>query len=173
MFFFLLFFLLFLFLVFRYFWTIYSFAPWVPVFQKDFQRIFDVLDLKPKEIFYDLGCGDGRVVRFAAKHFGVIAIGVELQFPLFLYCKIRQFFSSQEKVLFKNKNLFDEDLSNADVIYVFGVPRTLAHAVKEKFQKELKPGARVVSYMFRIDGMIPEKVSKVHDKDNSIYLYRF
>lgn len=160
-------------LVVRSWLTIRSFAPWVPAFKKDLPRVFEVAQLQPGEVFYDLGCGDGRTVVYAAEKFGVEATGVELIFPLFVVCKLRQFFSHSKKIQFKNKNLFHEDLSRADVVYVFGIPGTLANKVKEKFQKELKPGARVVSYVFKIEGLTPEVVSKPNPKDNSIYLYRF
>lgn len=153
--------------------TIISFAPWVPAFKKDLARVFEVAQLQPGEVFYDLGCGDGRTVVYAANHFNVQAVGVELIFPLWVVCQIRKIFSKSKKITFKNKNLFHEDLSQADVVYVFGIPGTLAHRVKEKFQKELKPGARVVSYVFKIEGLTPELVSKPNPKDNSIYLYRF
>jgi hypothetical protein len=166
-------FLVFLFFVIRSFWTIVSFAPWVPVLKKDYKRIFDLANLKPGEIFYDLGCGDGRIVGYASSHFSGVAIGVELQFPLFVVCKIRQLLLRNKNLFFKNKNLFDEDLSKADVVYVFGIPRTLAHKVKEKFQKELKPGARVISYLFSIEGFVPESVSRPLKSDNSIYVYQF
>ncbi len=160
-------------LVARLVFTIRSFAPWVPAFTKDIPRIFRVANLQPGEVFYDLGCGDGRVVVYAGKHFQGEAIGIELLFPLFVVCKIRQFFSGSKNVKFKNKNLFHENLSRANVVYVFGIPGTLAYKVKEKFEKELMPGARVVSYAFKIQGLIPELVDKPSPKDNSIYRYRF
>lgn len=153
--------------------TIHSFAPWVPAFKKDLPRIFRLAKVQPGEVFYDLGCGDGRTVVYAAEQFKAQAIGVELIFPLFVVCQLRKFFSQSKSIKFKNKNLFHEDLSGADVVYVFGIPRTLAHRVKEKFQKELKPGARVVSYVFKIEGLTPVAVDKPNAKDNSIYLYKF
>jgi cyclopropane fatty-acyl-phospholipid synthase-like methyltransferase len=54
--------------------------------------IFKLANLQPGEKFYDLGCGNGKVVIYAAKNFPIEAIGVELAFPLYLICKIRQFF---------------------------------------------------------------------------------
>lgn len=160
-------------LVIRSWLTIRSFAPWVPSFKKDLARIFAVAGLREGEVFYDLGCGDGRVVAYAAKKFPVRAIGVELIFPLFVVCKIRQLLSGNKRMQFKNKNLFQENLSQADVVYVFGIPGTLAGRVKEKFKQELKPGARVVSYVFKIEGLVPAKVDKPTPKHNSIYLYTF
>jgi len=34
-------------------------------------------ELKPREVFFDLGAGDGRAVMMAAKDFGARAVGVE------------------------------------------------------------------------------------------------
>jgi len=56
-----------------------SFAPFVPCKKKELPRIFEVIALKDNEIFYDLGCGDGRVVFYAAQNFPVQAIGIPFQ----------------------------------------------------------------------------------------------
>ncbi len=69
--------------------SVKSFAPWVPCRSKDLKRIFNLADLKPKEVFYDLGCGNGKTVIYANKNFQAKSIGIELALPLFLICKIR------------------------------------------------------------------------------------
>jgi len=154
-------------------WAILSLAPWVPSRKKDLKRIFKIANLKPNEIFYDLGCGDGRIIFYAHRNFNVKSIGIELALPLFLICKIRQIFHSNKNILFKYKSLFKEDLSKADVIYVFALPRTLEKKLKQKLEKELKPGARVISYCFSIKGLKPKVIDKPDQKANSIYLYQF
>jgi hypothetical protein len=50
-----------------------SFAPWVPTRSKDIKRGLDLAKMKPNEIFFELGCGDGRVVFFANKNYKVNA----------------------------------------------------------------------------------------------------
>jgi hypothetical protein len=45
--------------------------------------------------------------------------------------------------------------------------------LKDKFQKELKPGARIVSYIFPIEGIKPNIISKPKEKELPIYLYKF
>jgi len=154
-------------------WAILSLAPWVPSRAKDLKRIFKLANLKPGEIFYDLGCGNGRIVFYANKNSQAKTIGIELALPFFLICKIRQIFHTNKNIIFKFKSLFKEDLSKADVVYVFGLPKALEKKLKQKLEKELKPGARVISYCFFIKGLEPKIIDKPDKKTNSIYVYQF
>ena len=150
----------------------FSFAPWLPSRQKDLPRIFALAGLRKGELFYDLGCGDGKLVFYANQHYGARTIGLELIFPFYLICKIRQILAGNRQVIFKFKNLFHENLSQADVVYIFGTPRTVNGQLKEKLAKELKVGAKVISYAFAINDWQPLKVDKPTEKDVSIYLYQ-
>ncbi len=148
-----------------------SFAPWVPSFKRDLKRVFKLADLKPGEIFYDLGCGTGKVAAYAAANYQVKAIGLELVLPFYLICKIRQLFGGNKKLIIKYKNLFKENLRLADVVYIFGVPKTINGKLKEKLAEELKPGARVISYAFKINDWTPAAIDKPGEKDLPIFLY--
>ncbi len=152
-----------------------SFAPFVPCEKKELPRIFEVIALKDNEIFYDLGCGDGRVVFYAARNFKSKAIGIELSLLFFLYSWVKRIFSrDKSNITFKLKNLFHEDLSKADAIYVYGMPRVLEKRLRYKLEKELKEGARVIAYGFPIKGLNPESIRRPDEKHKkSIYLYRF
>ena len=152
-----------------------SFAPFVPCRKKELPRIFEVINLKDGEIFYDLGCGDGRVVFYAARNFPVKAIGIELSLFFFLYCWLKHIFLVDKRnITFRLKNLFYEDLSNADAIYVYGMPKVLEEKLRYKLEKELKKGARVIAYGFPIKGLEPESVRQPDENHKkSIYLYRF
>lgn len=149
-----------------------SLAPWVPCWSKDLDRIFRIANLKQDEIFYDLGCGNGKTVIYANKNFKATAIGIELALPLFLICKIRQLFNRDKNIIFKWKNLFQENLSKADVIYFFGMPNSIKNKLKTKIEKEAKSGARIISYTFPVHGWMPELTDKPDKKDLAIYLYR-
>lgn len=45
----------------------FLFAPWVPTKPKDVARIFDLVAPSPKDVFYELGCGDGRLTLYFAE----------------------------------------------------------------------------------------------------------
>ena len=148
-----------------------SLAPWVPAHGRDLERIAQLADLKPGEHFFDLGCGDGRTVCYLARKEGVRATGIEMALPLYLVCKIRQLFQKNPKINFRYGNLFKTDLSKADVVYVFGMPKRL-DKLRIKLEKELKPGARVISYVFPIQNWQPGIISEPSKADMEIYLYQ-
>jgi len=147
-----------------------SFAPWVPVWKKDLPRIFKLAELKPGQVFYDLGCGNGKVVLYANKKFKAKAIGLEISLFLYFVCKIRQIFNYNQNLVFKFKDLYREDLSQADVVYFFGTPDKV-QKLKAKLERELKPGCRVISYVFPILGWQEIVKDKPNPTDIAIYLY--
>lgn len=145
-------------------------APWVPTWQKDFKRIERLLDLKDGETFIELGCGNGRVCRDLAIKYNVKIIGVELSLLQVCIAWIQTKLSGLKNISIKFGNAFNQDLSNADALYMFLMPETYAK-IRPKLEKELKPGARVVTYVWPIAGWKAEKVDEEEGRQK-IYLYR-
>jgi len=54
-------------------------APFVATPLPVVKQMLTLAELKPGEIVYDLGCGDGRVIIMAAQDFGAQAVGVEMR----------------------------------------------------------------------------------------------
>lgn len=160
-------------IAFIFLWTVaiagLSFAPWVPSKRTDLERIFKLANLKPGEIFYDLGCGTGKVAIYAANKYRAKAIGLEIALPFYLICKWRQIFNPG--ATFKYKNLYKEDLSRADVIYFFGTPKTINEKLKAKLEKEAKPGTRIISYVFSINSWVPNIIDKPTERSVPVNLY--
>lgn len=148
-----------------------SLAPWVPSRKKDLSRIFALADLKPDETFYDLGCGTGQLVIYANQHFKCKAIGIEIGLPMYLICRFKKLFKNNKNIIFNWKNLFKQNLTDADVIYLFGLPGTLKEKLTNKLKRELKPGSRVLSYAFPINGWPVIKTNGDGQKQVKIYLY--
>lgn len=148
-----------------------SFAPWVPSRGRDLNRIFKLADLKSGQVFYDLGCGNGRVVIYAAKHYKVKAVGLEISLPFYLICRLRRFFNRGAALEFKFKNLHKENLAPADAVYFFGMPYVLNEKFCQKLKRELKPGAKIISYSFKLPGWRPKIIDKPNADDLAVYLY--
>jgi tRNA A58 N-methylase Trm61 len=145
-------------------------APWVPTWSRDIERLGNVLDLEPGQTFCELGCGDGRVVTAMSKQFGVKGIGVELSFLQYVAARIRAVLTRDAQVKILWKDAFHADLSEVDALYLFLMPATYGN-IKTKLEQELKPGAKVVTYVWAM----PDWEVKKTDKQSGapmLYLYQ-
>ncbi|RLI37686.1 hypothetical protein DRO55_00810 [Candidatus Bathyarchaeota archaeon] len=142
------------------------------------RRLLTLAELKPGEILYDLGSGDGRTVIMAAQEFGAIGVGIELREDLVKQSlkKIAQL-KLEDRVKIIHANIFDVDLSPADVVYMY-LTTSANEKVRPKLEAELKKGARVVSHDYEIVGWKAAKVERFCENPrlgyptHTLYLYR-
>ncbi|NCP67478.1 class I SAM-dependent methyltransferase [bacterium] len=128
---------------------IWVFAPYFPTRKGHLELIKKVADLKPGDVFYELGCGDARVSIAIAKAFPKAQIiGLEMAGPLFFWAWTKAKLSGCKNLKIKWKNIFWQNLNDADAVYVFGMTESLNKKLKEKFIAELKPESRIISYVF-------------------------
>ncbi len=149
-------------------WPIMIGAIFIPTPHKIVERMLKIAEVKEDDILYDLGSGDGRIIIEAAEKYKVKTIGVEAD-PLRVFwsrAKIRsRDMHDRVKVIWGN--FLQSDLSSATVVTVYQGIGINGKLVK-KLEKELKPGARVVSYIFSFDGWEPIK----KESDSKIFLYK-
>jgi len=144
-------------------------APWVPTNRKLVKEILTMAEVKPGELLYDLGSGDGRLVIATAKDFGARAIGIEIDPFRVFYSRLKIWqYRLGDRVKIFEKNFFTVDLKDADVVVTF-----LLQETNDKLQKKLeaeltRPNSRVVSIVFQFKGW--EEINV--DKDLQIYIYR-
>jgi hypothetical protein len=111
-------------------------------------------------------------VVFGAADRGADAVGIEIFILPYLYAWSKNLFRLKKaKLLFGN--LFNHNLKDADVIFVFWLDKNYGRLIK-KLEPELKPGARVVVYCWAIKEWQDKLVKKDQptDKDLPIYLYQ-
>ena len=131
-------------------------------------------ELKPGETLFDLGCGEeGNILFIAAEEFKARAIGIEIH-P-YLVKDIKDKICSpqyENKILIIEGDLFEQDINSADLITLYLYP-SMMEKLRTKLDKELKPGTRVVSLIFKIDGWKPlkEKSFEYAGINNKMYLY--
>lgn len=148
-----------------------SLAPWVPTRRKDLKRVQRLADLKEGDIFYELGCGTGGVSNYISKHTPATVIGIEFALPMYLVCIIRNFIKPRKNLTYKLKSLYQENLQPANVIYVFGMENKMKSKFSKKLKEDLRPGTRVISYCFKINGWQHKLVDRPSNNDLPIYLY--
>lgn len=154
--------------LFTYFYSVVRAIAWVPMWSKDLDNVLELANIKKGDKVYDLGCGDGKIVFATAKR-GARAVGYEVSLIPFIIAKTRQLFE-KNKVSIQFKDFWLVNISDADVVFFFLHPR-IYNKIKEKLEKELKPGARVIAYVWPIDGWELSKKIK-RDKGPAIYLYK-
>ena len=143
-------------------------APWHPLSDENIERIISFADLQPGERFYDLGSGDGRVLISATRAKCVRGVGVEID-PIKVWLS-RIFIKTAEltdKIQIHRGNIYDFDVSEADVIYLYLTHQALDRLFPEMLDR-VKPSARIVSYRFCIRNMEPVKANA----DKNLFLYR-
>ncbi len=149
-------------------------VPFVSSQKKSFKSSMEVAGLKPGELLIDLGCGKAHHLIYADKKLGARCVGYELSLWPYLWSKFNILvWKSKARVYFKD--FFKADISQADVIYCYLFPEIM-DKLEPKFKKELKPGARVVSYGFKMSKAIAEKIEITNEnKPNlgKIYLYKY
>ena len=144
-------------------------APYVPTNKRELDAILKNARLKKGQRFIELGCGDGRVVKYAVEKFGVIGTGVDINPLLILYSA---FLSRKTKKLrLVNENIYKTNLFLYDVIYVFLMPEMLEKLTK-KFLNECKRGTLIISHGFKIPGWDARIKKTLSRKPFPTYFYK-
>jgi len=123
-----------------------------------------------KDVVYDLGCGDGRIVIMAAKERGAKGIGVDLDPE-----RIKESRENAEAagvshlVRFYEQNLFDTDIGDATVVMLYLWPEVNLK-VRPKLLRELKPGTRIVSHSHTMGDWKADATKKVEGHELYFFL---
>ena len=123
-----------------------------------FRRIFKFLDLNEKDIFYHLGCGDGKGIAIASEEFNVKkAVGVENNKE-----NIQQAEKLLKKKNLKNVELLFEDIktvkiNDATVVLFWFTDNDIIETMMKKFES-LQHGSRIITIWGPLPGCLPAKV---------------
>lgn len=139
-------------------------APYLPTKKAQAQAALDLLELKTGDTLYELGCGDGRVLKQAAER-GIKGVGYELN-PLVALAARLYTWRYRKSVKIVCGNFWRADISQADGVFVFLLDRFMPR-LDAKIKKEIKHPVKVASFAFKIPN---KKIS--HTKDG-IYLYQY
>jgi predicted RNA methylase len=133
---------------------------YVPTPQVVVDKMLEMAAIKPGDVVYDLGCGDGRIVVTAAKKFGVKAIGVDIN-PERVKESLENVRSNKVEhlVTIKEADVFTLDLREASVVTLYLLPTLNVRLMPEL--AKLKPGSRIISHEFDMKGAKPLAVVKV------------
>tara|TARA_B100001179_G_C18465110_1_gene348889 strand:+ start:58 stop:816 length:759 start_codon:yes stop_codon:yes gene_type:complete len=123
-----------------------------------FRKIFKFLQLNEKDVFYHLGCGDGKGIAIALEEFHVKkAIGIDNNKE-----KIQQAKKYLKKMNLDDGNILLEDvqtakIDDATVILFWFTDNKIIENMKQRFEN-LQDGCRIVTIWGPLPGCFPDKI---------------
>ncbi len=144
-------------------------VPYEPTSEKVVVRMLDIATVGPRDLVYDLGCGDGRIVIEAVRRKGARGVGIDID-PK----RIQESNENARKagvtdrVVFIQQDLFDSDIGKATVVMLYLLP-SVNLKLRPKLFRELDPGTRVVSHSHDMGDWKADRREKV--KGHDIYFW--
>jgi hypothetical protein len=137
---------------------------WVPTPDDVVDRMLTMAQVKPNDIHFDLGAGDGKIAIAAAKKFGANATGIEYNPDMAKYANERAkeagvYGAGPGKATIRQADIFATDFSQASVITLYLLP-----SLNMKLRPTLlsmRPGTRIVSHSFTMEDWEPDEISSV------------
>jgi len=155
-------------------------GPYVPTPQVIVDRMLQFANVTAADFVIDLGSGDGRIVRTAARALGASGFGVDIDPELVERSNAAaQKEGIAAKAKFIQQDVFKADLSKATVVTLYVLPAMMT-GLRPKLLAELKPGTRIVSHDYhfqewlpdsRVTFDVPEKKEAVGFSSTSLYLW--
>jgi ribosomal protein L11 methylase PrmA len=126
-----------------------------------------------RDVVYDLGSGDGRIVITAARQYGTRGVGYDIDPD-----RIKEARANADKagvsdrVTFLQEDIFTANIRPASVVTLYLLP-DVNLKLKPKLLRDLRPGTRVVSHNYDMGDWKPEKVVKlmVSGTEHTIYFW--
>jgi cyclopropane fatty-acyl-phospholipid synthase-like methyltransferase len=133
-------------------------APFVATPPDVVDRMLTLAQVTARDVVYDLGCGDGRIVIAAARTYGARGVGVDID-PV----RIDEARSNARRagvehlVTFRVEDARTTDVTEATVVTLYLVAALNAE-LRPRLVQGLRPGARIVSHSFPIGDWEPDRV---------------
>jgi len=130
------------------------------------EKMLELAQVTKGDVVYDLGCGDGRIPILAAKKYGCRAFGFDID--------SRRVAESRRNVdangvgnlvTIEQRDVFTLDLSGASVVTLYLLPSLNVKLIPQL--EKLKPGSRIVSHEFGMQGVAPDQVIDVPGVEGS------
>jgi cyclopropane fatty-acyl-phospholipid synthase-like methyltransferase len=143
---------------------------WVPTPPAVVDAMLKLADVKPSDVVYDLGCGDGIIVTTAAQKYGARAVGVDIDPQRVKEATERaRKMGVSDRVEIRQGDLFEADIKDATVVTLY-LLQSLNMKLMPKLKSDLKPGTRIVSQTFNMgEAWPPEKTIEVDGRP--VYLW--
>jgi protein-L-isoaspartate O-methyltransferase len=152
-----------------------SLAPYVASPPDVVDRMLKVAGTGPRDVVYDLGCGDGRIVITAAKNFGARGVGIDIDPALVARAEANAVAAGvDDRVAFRVQDAMTADVSEATVVTLYLLAASNV-ALRPRLTTQLAPGARIVAHNYPIGDWEPDVIDNFTDAAGvrrTIYLWK-
>ena len=125
--------------------------------------MLDLASVTDRDVVFDLGSGDGRIVIAAAVR-GARAVGVDIDPSLVGRSQANALLAGlSHRTEFRCGSLFQADLGGATVVMLY-LFQSVNLALRSKLQRELPAGARLISHSFDMGDWEPDSIVMVETK---------
>lgn len=143
-------------------------VAWVPTNDGLVARMLEMAAVKPSDLVYDLGAGDGKIAIAAARQFGARAVGVEYNAEMARLAQcLAEAAGVADRVRIVQGDIFQTDFSDATVVTLYLLPE-LNLRLRPTIL-EMKPGTRVVSHSFLMADWHPDE--RTSNENGHAYLW--
>lgn len=146
-----------------------GYPPFISTNRKVLQKIVDELEITDEKNIYELGCGSAWFLEMAEKkNKNANFFGIEYSLFPYIFSKIRlKLIKSNIKII--RKNIFDVDLSKADIIYTYFMHGIMSK-LGEKIKKECSSNTIIISHQFEIPNL--KLIKTMSFKNRNFYFYK-
>jgi hypothetical protein len=148
-------------------------VEYVPTPHNVVAEMLRLADVKPSDVVYDLGSGDGRVVITAATRYKARGVGVDIDPQRIKDSRANARQAGVDKrVKFLQQDLFKTDIREATVVSLYLLPE-LNRKLRPKLLSDLRPGTRIVSHDFDMGDWHPDQVINIPGAtyDHTVYYW--
>ncbi|MBN2429163.1 MAG: amino acid permease [Deltaproteobacteria bacterium] len=157
-------------------------VPYVPTPMEVVDEMLQMAGVNERDVLYDLGSGDGRIVITAAQRWATRGVGIEIDPRLVQMSRRKASWANvADRVEFVENDLFKSDIGAATVVTLYLLPE-LNIRLRPKLLSDLRPGTRVVSHSFDMKDWVPDEtrlsaaywelfVDYDHSKRSFVYLW--
>jgi precorrin-6B methylase 2 len=148
-------------------------VPYVPTKPEVVAEMLRMANVGQKDVLYDLGCGDGRILITAAQLYGTHGVGIDIDPD-----RIKESVENAAKakvshlVKFIHGDLFEADFHEATVVSLY-LLTSVNLRLRPRLFAQLRPGTRVVSHNYAMDTWKPDNSSvvMVNGQSHNVYFW--
>lgn len=145
-------------------------APYVTTPPDVVDRMLALAQVGPKDVVYDLGCGDGRLVITAAKKHGARGVGVDFDLDRVKDSQHNARQAGVESLVeFRQQDALTVDVSRATVVMLYLLTESNLK-LRPILTRTLAPESRIVSHQFSMGDWAPLTKETITASDGSTHL---